>query len=107
MLKNYFKIAWRNMWNNKLFSFINIIGLAIGISCCILIFLFVQNELSYDNYNTKAERIYRLTSGLRQEKDDHYAGTPPIAGPKIQSVFPEVEKVVRLNFAGQLAYKNK
>ncbi len=109
MIKNYFKIAWRNLWKNKLFSFINIIGLAVGVACCVLIFLYVQNELSYDKYNKKADRIYRVTSVIFQEKkQDRFAPTSPITAQKIQDGFPEVEKIVRLNFAGRLiSYKDK
>ena len=61
MLKNYFKIALRNLLNNKTYSLINISGLAIGIACFMLIYLFVKDELSYDRFNSKANRIYRLT----------------------------------------------
>jgi putative ABC transport system permease protein len=109
MIKNYLKIAWRNLWNNKLFSFINIIGLAVGISCCVLIFLYVQSELSYDTYNEKADRIYRVTSLIFQDKkEDKFAPTSPVTSQKIQDGFPEVEKIVRLNFAGRLlSYKDK
>jgi len=109
MFKNYLKIAWRNILTNKLFSFINIIGLAVGITCCILIFLYVQNELSYDNYNEKAERICRVTSIVHQEKKvEHFAPTSPITIQKIQDGFPEVEKIVRLTFSGRLiTYKDK
>ncbi len=60
MLKNYLKIAIRNLWKNKGFSFINIFGLAIGIAVCLLIMLFVIDEISYDKFNEKAGRIYRV-----------------------------------------------
>lgn len=109
MIKNYLKIAFRNLWNNKLFSVINIVGLAVGISCCVLIYLYVQSELSYDTYNQKANRIYRITSLIYQDKkEDKFAPTSPITSQKIQDGFPEVEKIVRLNFAGRLlSYKDK
>lgn len=109
MIKNYLKIAWRNLWKNKLFSFINIIGLAVGVACCVLIFLYVQNELSYDTYNEKADRIFRITSVVYQEnKIDRFAPTSPYTAQKIQEGFPEVEKIVRMNFAGRLiSYKDK
>ena len=58
MLKNYFKIAFRNMLRNKAFSFINISGLAIGMAAAILILLWIQNEVSYDQFHEKKERIY-------------------------------------------------
>jgi putative ABC transport system permease protein len=109
MLINYFKIAWRNIVRNKLFSAINIIGLSIGITCCVLIFIYVQNELSYDTFNEKADRIYRVTSIVFQEKkEEHFAPTSPITTQKIQDEFPEVEKIVRLTFSGRLiSYKDK
>ena len=62
MIKNYLKVAWRNLVKNKVFSFINIFGLAIGLACCILMFLFIQHELSYDKFNVHAANIYRITS---------------------------------------------
>ena len=65
MIKNYFKIAFRNLWKNKGFSAINIFGLAMGIAICLLITLFVKDELSYDKYNEKADRIYRVNADVR------------------------------------------
>ena len=62
MFKNYFKIAFRNLIRFKAYSLINIFGLAIGIAACILILLFVRDELSYDKFNEKADRIYRVHS---------------------------------------------
>ena len=60
MFKNYFKTAWRNIRKNKLFSAINILGLSIGIATCFIIMLYVQDELSYDRFNEKADRTYRV-----------------------------------------------
>ena len=65
MLRNYLKIAWRNLVNNKTFSFINIVGLAIGLACFILIALYVLDELSFDRHNRKADRIYRVNSDIK------------------------------------------
>jgi putative ABC transport system permease protein len=62
MIKNYMKIAFRNLIKHKAFSLINISGLAIGMACCLLIIIFVQDELSYDKFNARADRIYRMTS---------------------------------------------
>jgi putative ABC transport system permease protein len=109
MFKNYIKIAWRNLWKNKLFSFINIFGLAIGISCCILIFLYVQNELSYDTFNEKADRIYRITSKIHQPKKIvWFAPTSPITGERLRQNFPEIKKIVRFNFTKRpISYNNK
>jgi len=109
MFKNYIKIAWRNIWKNKLFSFINIFGLAVGISCCILIFLYVQNELSYDTFNERADRIYRITSVIHQPKKiDYFAPTSPITSEKLKQNFPEIEKIVRLSSSKRtISYNNK
>lgn len=65
MFKNYFKIAFRNLWKNKSFSAINIFGLAIGLAVCLLITLFVIDELSYDKYNVNADRIYRVSADFK------------------------------------------
>jgi len=60
MLKNYFKIAWRNLFRNKGFSLTNILGLIIGITCTILIFLWVQDELTYDKFHANYKNIYQV-----------------------------------------------
>ena len=64
MLRNYFKVAWRNLLKNKGFSIINITGLATGLGCFILIALYVADELSFDRFNKKADRIYRVDSDI-------------------------------------------
>jgi len=60
MIKNYFKIAWRNMMRHKAYSGINIFGLAIGIAACLLILQYVWFELSYENFQVNKDRIYRI-----------------------------------------------
>ena len=65
MFKNYLKIAWRNIRKNKTFSIINITGLAIGLSCFLLIALYVMDELSYDKFYPNADRIYRINSDIK------------------------------------------
>lgn len=109
MFKNYLKIAWRNLCKNKLFSFINIFGLAVGISCCILIFLYVQNELSYDAFNERVDRIYRITSIIHQpKKTDCFAPTSPITAERLQQNFPEIKKIVRFSSSKRtISYNNK
>jgi putative ABC transport system permease protein len=109
MFKNYLKIAFRNLWKNKLFSFINIIGLAIGVTCCILIFLYVQNELSFDKFNDKRDRIYRIVSLIHQEnKEEIFAPTSSKTAQEIKNGFPEIEKIVRFNFINSpVQYKDK
>ena len=61
MLKNYFKTAWRNLLRNKAFSFINVFGLALGVASSLILFLVARNELTYDSFHKKADRIYRVT----------------------------------------------
>lgn len=62
MLKNYFKIAFRNLWKTKAYSFLNIIGLAIGIACASLIFLWIENEMTYNDHFANKEHIYQVKS---------------------------------------------
>ncbi len=64
MYKNYLKVALRNLWKNKSFSAINIVGLAAGLAVCLLIVLYVADEWSYDRYNKNADRIYRLDADI-------------------------------------------
>ena len=98
MFKNYFKIALRNIIKHKGYSFINIVGLAIGMAFCMLIFLFVRNELSYDRYHEKASRIYRLTQESSWGgKYFHTTLIPNPLAPEFARAFPEIESVVRVN----------
>lgn len=97
MIKNYFKIAVRNLLRHKGFSAINIVGLAMGMACCFLILLFVRYELSFDKFQDKYDRIYRMTY------DPKFAGIPkpmvamgPPASPLLMSYFPEIEQTARL-----------
>jgi putative ABC transport system permease protein len=97
MIRSYFKIAWRNLMKNKTFSFINVFGLAIGFTCCMLISLYLFNELSYDSYHKNGERIYQLgTTFVREGKDDRSANTPAPMAAAMQQEFPEIEKSTRL-----------
>lgn len=109
MIQNYFKIAWRNLWKNRLYSLINLLGLAIGIGCCALIYLYVSRELSYDAYNEKADRIFRMTTvAYHKDKTDRFAPTSPIMAQKLLDNFPEVERMVRLNVSMRpLSYKDR
>lgn len=101
MLFNYFKIAFRNLIKFKSFSIINITGLAIGIASCVLILLFVQDELSYDKYHAKADRIYRVhTEGRLGDNEFHMAVSPaPLAFTLVEE-FPEVEAACRFRSYG-------
>ncbi len=97
MFKNYFKIALRNLVRYKGYSLINILGLAIGMTCCILILLFVQDELSYDRFHANADYIFRLErQGVFQGREYHVPITAHPYGPTLVADFPEVESMVRL-----------
>jgi putative ABC transport system permease protein len=109
MFRNYLKIAFRVLRRYKAYSFINIIGLAIGMATCLLLFLWVQNELSYDRYHEKAERIYRAFLQWETEGQvDRFARTPAPLGPALVNEFPDVEKAVRFGMNRFLiSYENK
>ena len=101
MFKNYLKIALRNLIKNKLYSGLNIFGLAFGITCCLLILFYVQNELSYDRYHAKANEIYRLQTSLtNQEGTVHSATTTYSHGLLLKDDFPEIDEVVRFTGYG-------
>src|SRR5687768_12418615 len=96
MIKNYFKVAWRNLLKNKVFSFINIAGLATGLTCFILIMLYVSDEISYDKYNQKAERIFRINSLIKMGGSElKLAVTSDPMGPTLKQDFPQIEEYVR------------
>jgi putative ABC transport system permease protein len=97
MLKNYFKIAWRNLLRNPAYSAINIVGLATGISACLLIFLYVQHELTYDREIPNSENIYRIVSNINfQGKNDHFGLSPIPLSEHMQREIPEVKQSARL-----------
>ena len=97
MFKNYIKIALRNLGKNKVFSAINIAGLAIGISCFILITLYVTDELSYDRFNKKGERIYRISADIKfGGAETRYPFTSDMMGQIFKKDFPEVEDYTRI-----------
>ncbi|MCO4291838.1 ABC transporter permease [Solitalea sp. MAHUQ-68] len=97
MLTNYIKIAWRNLIKNKTFSLINIIGLATGLACFILISLYVFDELSYDKYNVNADRIFRINSDLKLGSNEmKLAVTSDPMGETLKKDYPQVEEFVRI-----------
>jgi putative ABC transport system permease protein len=97
MIQNYLKIAWRNLLKHKSFSFINIFGLAIGIAACMIIFLYVHNELTFDSYNVKTDRIARITTRMHTPESDLVIATSPIMlGGTLKRDYPEVESCARL-----------
>ncbi len=98
MIKNYLKIAWRNLIRHKSFSLINIGGLSIGIAACLLISLYVNYELSYDGYDLKKDRIVRITNTVRTPEKDNLtvALAPTPLATTLNHNYPEVETAVRL-----------
>ena len=97
MIKNYLKIAWRNVMKNKIFSFINIFGLSIGLTCCMLIALYLNHELTYDKYHKNADLVYQLgTNFIREGKEDRSANTPAPMARAMQMEFPEIQAATRL-----------
>ncbi len=96
MFKNYLKVAFRSFLRKKGFTFINVFGLAVGMACCIILFLYVQYESSFDKFHDKVDQIYRIIS---QDEDDggvdRFAMTPAPLAPALLQDFPEVEKAVR------------
>src|ERR1051325_2383798 len=102
MFRNYFKTAWRNLWKNKIYSAINIIGLAIGMAACIVILLFVFYEKSFDDFHTK--NIYRLNE---VQKFPGMVSSQKVAlsmfpmGPTLQKEFPEIKNFTRIHWTGK------
>lgn len=112
MLKNYLKIAFRSLLKNKVYTVINILGLSVGLSCCILILLHVQDELSYDEFHPNKENLYRVA--LERIYPDHtsfYAIIPSGFSEAFKEEIPEVKKSTRLlgfpNFANIIEYEDK
>ena len=94
MFQNYLRIALRNLSRNKLFSIVNIFGLATGMACSLLIFLWVRDERSFDRFNVNADKIYRLTAKLG---DAEAAVVPPPLAAAIKSEIPGVKNATRLS----------
>jgi predicted permease len=108
MIRNFFRVTIRNIARNKVFTFLNIAGLAIGMSASLLILLWVQDELSYDKFNKKAENIYRV------EEDQFYSGeryhvtvTPHPSGPVWKEKIPEIVEQARINRLPRILFRNE
>jgi len=98
MIRNYFKITFRNLWKNRGFSFINIFGLATGIACSLLIFLFVTDELSYDRFHKDPDLVYRIVKDFVNDDGSKIpdATTPAALAPAMQREMPEVASITRI-----------
>lgn len=98
MIKNYLRIAFRNLWRHKGFSLLNIIGLSIGMTAFFLIFLYVCFEYSYDSFHTKQDRIYRLVSDVKTSGETLHYNAPPLPVTKyLMTEFPELQSVARVS----------
>jgi putative ABC transport system permease protein len=107
MLKNLFKIALRNIFKDKVYSSINILGLTIGITCSMFLFMYILDELSYDRYHTNANNIYRIVSNIK-EPDNAFTwaiAQVPMAQ-ELRNNYPEVKNAVRFYGTGRTLYKN-
>ncbi len=97
MIKNYLRVTWRHMMRNKIFSFINIFGLAIGLACCMLIVLYLYGELAYDAYHKNIKRLYQVgTTFLTNGKRDKYPAEPAVMAQNMKASFPEIEMTARV-----------
>ena len=102
MFTNYLTVALRNMWKHKFYSTINILGLAIGLCCFLFILVFVRDELSYDQYHEKGDRIYRVNfDGFAFEQELNYAVVGAPLGPTLLENFPEVVQQCRFRERGE------
>jgi putative ABC transport system permease protein len=108
MLKNHFKIALRNLWRHRGFSFINITGLSVGITACFFIFMYVAFELSYDKFHTKADRIYRVVTDIKTPSETINTDVTSWAfAPNLKTDFPEIEAFTRVSGGSFLVRKGE
>ena len=108
MIKNYIKIAFRNITKHKLNSFLNTVGLSLGIACSLIIFFHVSDELSYEKFIPKADRIYRITINTKYgDTYRHWAVGPPPMGTLIINDIPEIEETTRFRKIGSLVFKHQ
>ena len=101
MFKNYVKTALRHLWRSRTFSLINILGLSVGLACCMLIFLYGKDEISFDRFHEKKDNIYRITATLTHPggNADKIGSTGMLPGPTFKRTIPEIEDFVRVQSA--------
>src|SRR5215470_10107634 len=99
MFQNYFKIAWRNLLRNKIFSVIKILGLSIGLTVCMLIFLYTKDEISYDQFQENKAQLFRIVQTWQMGKDpaQKIGITNGVMGVSFEKEIPEVKQYVRIN----------
>jgi putative ABC transport system permease protein len=95
MFRNYLKVAFRNIKRHKVYSFINIAGLTIGMTCVVLLLLWIQDELSFDKFHEKIDDIYIVSAHIKKERDELQLPSVPGLGPLLEELFPEVEESAR------------
>ncbi len=112
MLKNYFKISFRNLTRHKVYTLINLAGLSIGMACALLLYLYIQDELSFDRYHKNSNQIYRVSTyfKLSNKKRQYFASSNVNLAGALSRDYPEVLQVVRMHRGTEkkpLTYKNK
>ncbi|WP_448960047.1 ABC transporter permease [Larkinella arboricola] len=106
MLRNYLTIAWRNILKDKFYSLINILGLTIGVTCGLLLLLYVTDELSFDRYHEKRDRIYRIVSNITEpDKINHWRDTQAPLAKTLRQDYPFVENYVRFFPYGRVMFR--
>lgn len=108
MFKNYLKIAFRNLGKYKFISFINLFGLCTGLTCCLLILTYILHETSYDRYNSKADRIWRVTRSFNNQDGIvslHLGAIAPPFGPLLKNDFPDIQQVTRILPSGTTTFR--
>ena len=106
MFKNYLKIALRSLLKQKEYSIITIFGLSIGITCCLLIMLYVKQELSYDSFYPNADRIYRVGHKvIRPQGISYNAASPTPIAPALKKEYPEIEYITRIYFDAEVLFE--
>ena len=97
MIKNYFIVAWRNLMKSKTYSFINIVGLSVGLACCMLITVYLYHEFSYDKYHKDVSQLYQLaTTFIKDGKEDKTPNTPAPMAAAMKQQFPEILETARI-----------
>src|ERR1700726_4667924 len=105
MVKNFLKIAFRNLWRSKGFSAINILGLTVGMASAILILLWIQNEMSFDRFHHNKDRLYEAWDRETFDADLHcWNTTPKILGPTLKQDYPEIKNATRVNWGNNFLF---
>jgi len=108
VFKNYLKITLRNLLRQKLYSFITIFGLSVGITCCLLIMLYVRQELSYDNFYPNSDSVYRIGHKvIRPQGVSYSADTPAPVAPALKEEYPEIAHITRIYFDSEVLFEHE